>query len=175
MTVRDVLRIGDPRLRAVARRVEDPAAPEVAGVVADLADTLRHWRTTTTYGRGIAAPQIGVPLRLVYLDLGEPWPMVNPAIVARSAATRVWWDACLSFDLRFFAEVVRADTVDVRYQDLDGNWHTVHGDDTLSELLQHELDHLDGVLASDRMTDPRTICLREEFELRYRNGSPYAE
>jgi len=71
----------------------------------------------------------------------------------------------------------RADIVrDVRYQDACGRFCELHaGDDrNLSELLQHEIDHLDGILAVDRITDIRTLCTREEFERRYRAQSPYA-
>ena len=60
MPIRPVLQLGDPRLREVAHPIEDPSAPEVAGLIRDLADTLAHWRSTTGYGRGIAAPQLGV-------------------------------------------------------------------------------------------------------------------
>jgi peptide deformylase len=84
-------------LREVAEPVEDPGSPEVTALVADLRDTLAHWRRTTGYGRAIAAPQIGIRKRLVFLNLGEPWPMINPAIVERSEETMVVWDACLSF------------------------------------------------------------------------------
>jgi peptide deformylase len=175
LAVREVLQLGNPALREVAEPVEDPGSPEVAALVADLGDTLAHWRRTTSYGRAIAAPQIGVKRRVVFLDLGEPWPMVNPAIVERSQETMVVWDACLSF-LFVFCRVVRHREVRVRYQDLEGAWHELEAgvEDDLSELLQHEIDHLDGTLALDRMISPRTLCSREEFEKRYRPKSPYA-
>ncbi len=175
MAVREVLQLGHPALREVAETVEDPGSLEVAALVTDLADTLAHWRRTTGYGRAIAAPQIGVAKRVVFMNLGEPWPMVNPAIVERSEETMVVWDACLSF-LFVFCRVVRHREVRVRYQDLEGAWHELEAgaEDDLSELLQHEIDHLDGILAVDRMTSPRTLCSREEFEKRYSAGSPYA-
>ena len=173
MPVRPVLQLGDPLLRASATPVADPAAPEIAALVTDLRDTLRHWRETTTYGRGIAAPQIGEPRRVVFLNIDRPWPLINPEIVRASEQTMVVWDACLSF-LAIFFEVRRHCWVDVRYQDLDGRRHELRAEGELSELLQHEIDHLDGVLALDRLTDIRTMCTREEFERRYRSASPYA-
>jgi len=159
----------------VAETVGDPGSPEVAALVTDLADTLAHWRRTTGYGRAIAAPQIGVGKRVVSLNLGEPWPMINPAIIERSEETMVVWDACLSF-LFLFCQVVRHREVRVRYQDPRGAWHELEAgaEDDLAELLQHEIDHLDGVLAIDRMIGPRTLCSREEFEQRHRAESPYA-
>jgi peptide deformylase len=101
--------------------------------------------------------------------------MVNPAIVGRSEEAMVVWDACLSF-LFVFCRVVRHREVRVRYQDLGGAWHELEAgvEDDLAELLQHEIDHLDGILAVDRMISPRTLCSREEFEKRHRSESPYA-
>ncbi len=96
MPVREVLQLGNPTLREVAEPVEDPGSSEVTALVTDLRDTLAHWRRTTGYGRAIAAPQIGIRKRVVFLNLGEPWPMINPAIVERSEETMVVWDACLS-------------------------------------------------------------------------------
>jgi peptide deformylase len=174
MPIREVRQLGDPVLRMTAKPVSDPSAPGIASLVQDLTDTLAHWKATTTYGRGIAAPQIGVLERVVLLNLGQPWPLVNPEIVDRSEETMVVWDACLSF-LCIFFQVRRHCWIDVRYQDLAGAWHELRAEGDLSELLQHEIDHLDGILALDRMTDLRTMCTREEFERRCRAESPYAQ
>jgi peptide deformylase len=177
MPIRTVLQLGDPGLREVAKRVEDPGAPEIRAVVEDLADTLAFWRRTTGYGRGIAAPQIGANVRVIFLQLpgADPWPFVNPEITERSEENIVVWDACLSF-LSIFMQVERHREVTVRYQDLLGDCQEIRAgaDRDLSELLQHEIDHLDGILAVDRITDIRTLCTREEFEKRYRATSPYA-
>jgi peptide deformylase len=177
MAVRTVLQLGDPGLRESAKAVDDPSAPEIRALVKDLADTLAHWRKTTGYGRGIAAPQIGSLLRVIFLQLpgAEPWPFINPEITARSKEKIVVWDACLSF-LSIFMQVERHREITVRYQDLHGERHEIHAgkERDLSELLQHEIDHLDGILAVDRITGIRTMCTREEFEKRYRAHSPYA-
>ena len=177
MAVRNILQLGDPGLRRVAAQVVDPTAPEIRLLVADLADTLAHWRTSTGYGRGIAAPQIDVARRVVFLQLpgAEAWPLVNPEIAWRSEEKIVVWDACLSF-LSIFMQVERYREIVVRYQDLQGEWTEVNAGEErdLSELLQHEIDHLDGILALDRIADIRTMCTREEFEKRYRAASPYA-
>ena len=176
MAIRNVLQLGDPGLREVAETVANPAAPQIATLIQDLADTLAHWRRTTGYGRAIAAPQIGAGLRLVFMQLpgAEPWPMVNPEIVERSPEKMVVWDGCLSF-LSIFMQVERHCEVSVRYQDIAGESHELRAgaERDLSELLQHEIDHLDGILAVDRITDIRTLCTREEFEKRYRQDSPY--
>src|SRR6266436_6014926 len=140
MSVRTILQLGDPGLREVAVRVDAPTTPEIRMLVEDLEDTLAFWRKSTGYGRGIAAPQIGANLRVIFL------------------------------------QVERHREITVRYQDLRGESHEVHASEerNLSELLQHEIDHLDGILAVDRITDMKTMCTREEFEKRYRATSPYA-
>ena len=177
MSVRPVLQLGDPLLREKCAPVEDSTSDEIKDLVQDLQDTLAYWRSTTGYGRGIAAPQIGVLQRVIFLKLPgvEPWPLVNPEIVESSEERMVVWDACLSF-LSIFMQVERRRWITVRYQNLEGETLSFDAgeDRDLSELLQHEIDHLDGILAIDRVFDMKTICTREEFEKRYRNQSPYA-
>jgi len=177
MPIRPILQLGDPLLRQKASPVDDPGAPEIRELVRDLGDTLAHWRSTTGYGRGIAAPQLGVLQRVIFLKLPgvEPWPLVNPEIIDHSAEKIMVWDACLSF-LSIFMQVERRRQITVRYQNLKGvTLEFEAGDDrNLSELLQHEVDHLDGILAIDRVSDLRTVCTREEFEKRHRDSSPYA-
>jgi peptide deformylase len=177
MPIRTILQLGNPLLRQKSAPVEDPTAPEIRDLIRDLADTLAHWRSITGYGRGIAAPQLGVSQRVIFLKLPgvEPWPMINPEVIYISQEKIVVWDACLSF-LSIFMQVERYRQITVRYQNLDGDVLEFEaGDDrNLSELLQHEIDHLDGILAIDRVFDPKTICTKEEFEKRYRATSPYA-
>ena len=177
MPIRPILQLGDPLLRKKAAPVENPTARQIQDLVQDLADTLAHWRAKTGYGRGIAAPQLGVLQRVIFLKLpgAEPWPLINPEIIEHSEENIIVWDACLSF-LSIFMQVKRHRQVTVRYQNLSGDTLEFKaGDDrNLSELLQHEIDHLDGILAIDRVVDTKTICTREEFEKRYREASPYA-
>ncbi len=177
MPLKPILQLGNPILRQKSLPVSNPSAPEIADLIQDLADTLTHWRSTTGYGRGIAAPQLGVLKRVIFLQLpGEnPWPLINPEILERSQEKIAVWDACLSF-LSIFMQVERHRGITVRYQDETGSRHDFRAGDgrNLSELLQHEIDHLDGILAVDRIADIKTLCTREEFETRHRAGSPYA-
>jgi peptide deformylase len=101
--------------------------------------------------------------------------MINPEIVRHSDDKIIVWDACLSF-LSIFMQVERFREITVHYQNLRGEILEFHAgqDRDLSELLQHEIDHLNGTLAIDRVVDLKTICTREEFEKRYRDASPYA-
>src|SRR5579872_4979278 len=108
MSVRPLLQLGDPLLREKALPVEDPAGQEIHDLAQDLRDTLAYWRGNTGYGRGIAAPQIGVLRRVIFLQLpgAEPWPLINPEIIERSEEEITVWDACLSF-LSIFMQVKR--------------------------------------------------------------------
>jgi peptide deformylase len=172
--IRDIVRLGNPLLREVCAEVQDPAA--AAPVIDDLRDTLRHSRETTGYGRAIAAPQIGVLQRVIFLNVGnQPWPLINPVITHASEETVVVWDACLSF-LAIFMQVRRHKYITVRYLDPSGRVCEFQAgpENDFAELLQHEIDHLDGILCLDRVEDIKSICSKEEFELRHKADSPYA-
>ena len=140
----------DPRLR---RRAEPVGAidREVESVVGALAACLRGYRAAHGHGRGIAAPQLGIARRIVVLDLGAgPIALLDPEITWRDPETFSVWDDCFSLPGRL-VRVRRHRSVSLRYRDLAGRarqWERLPPD--LAELVQHELDHLDGVLMSDR-------------------------
>jgi len=168
MPSRRILQLGDPLLRAVSTPVND--ASTAAPIFRDLRDTLHEFRRTHGFGRGISAVQIGEPTRLIYIEMaGEEYRLVNPEIESSSAETFRLWDDCFSFPgLLVYLE--RARSVVVRYQDEQGAPKSVEASDGFSELLQHELDHLDGVLAVDRALDSNSFCTREEYD-RQRAGA----
>lgn len=166
MAVRPVRLLGDPLLRAKCERVEDPQSPAVRLVADDLQETLRALKRRTGLGRGLAAPQIGAPIRVIYVEIDEPVWLVNPEIVDIGNEDFQVWDDCFSIpDL--LVRVERAHHVKVRYEDLDGEEHVIEADGDLSELLQHEIDHLDGVLIVDRPVGLDPLCYRDEWEKRY--------
>src|SRR5262249_14343527 len=121
MPIRPILQLGDPKLREISVTVGDPASPQVRALVQDLADTLANPRAATGYGRGIAAPQLSVLQRVIFLKLPgvEPWPLINPEIIERSSEKFIVWDGCLSF-LSIFMQVERHRKITVRYQNLYG-------------------------------------------------------
>ncbi len=121
MSVCPILQLGDYRLREKCAVVDDPTGSSTRDVIQDLRDTLRHARATTGYGRGIAAPQIGKLLRLIYLNIPgvSPFAMINPEIISRSEEEIIVWDACLSF-LSIFMQVKRSAGIRVRYTDSSG-------------------------------------------------------
>ena len=107
-------------------------------------------------GIGLAAPQVGLGLRIAVVDLMEnevpaPLTLVNPEVVAFSDAQVSREEGCLSLPGQY-AEVIRPQQVRVRYQDLDGATHQLDADGLLATCLQHEIDHLDGVLFVDHIS-----------------------
>lgn len=127
--------------------------------------TLEGFRAKHGFGRAIAAPQIGVAKRFVAARYtGLPGLIVDPEIVWRSDATFTLWDDCMSFpDL--LVRVRRHASITVECRDADGRPRRLERlDKSASELLQHELDHLDGILAVDRAVDEQSLVLRPVFE-----------
>ena len=169
MPARRILQLGDPLLRAVSTPASDASATRL--IFRDLRATLHEFRRTHGFGRGISAVQIGEPIRLIYIEMaGEEYALVNPELESRSAETFRLWDDCFSFpDLLVYLE--RAQSVVIRYQDERGAPKRIEASGAFSELLQHELDHLDGVLAIDRAIDSLSLCTREEYDRRYRKAS----
>jgi peptide deformylase len=165
MPARRIRQLGDPLLRAVSAPVDDPA--EAQPVFEDLRATLHEFRRTHGFGRGISAVQIGKPRRLIYIEFeGAAYEIRNPEYEFRSEARFRLWDDCFSFpDLLVHLE--RHETVRVRYEDATGGVRRLEATGPLSELLQHEIDHLDGILAIDRALDRNSLCTREEYERRY--------
>jgi peptide deformylase len=143
-------------------------------VADDLQDTLRDLKARYGRGRGLAAPQIGAPLRLIYIEMDRPCFLVNPEIVDIGTRDFAVWDDCFSIpDL--LVRVQRAYRVKVTYSDLAGHKHEVDAEGELAELLQHEIDHLDGVLMVDRPEGLDPFCLREEWQKHYAREGPYGE
>ena len=168
MTIRDTVLLGDPRLREVSERVTD-FGEELSTIVSDLRDTLTEHQKKYGMGRGIAAPQIGCPKRVVYIQMPErKFCLVNPEVVWRSGETFDVWDSCFSVNASFFVKISRYTMIRVRYQDEKGVDRIEEFSEDMSELLQHELDHLDGVMCSDHLRDPKDLVMREEWEKRFR-------
>lgn len=149
--VRRILTDEDPALRMVSVDVVLPD-PELATDVADLAATLHDFRERAGFGRAISAPQVGIHKRLIVMDLGEgPIALVNPEITDLSVAKQQVWDDCLSVPDKLVL-VERSTQISIRFTSPAGHeesWRSLAPD--LSELLEHEIDHLDGILMTDRM------------------------
>jgi len=166
MPARRILQLGDPLLRAVSAPVA--TAAEADDVFRDLRDTLHEFQRTHGFGRGISAVQIGEPKRLIYIELdGRAYLLRNPEYEGKSQEKFSLWDDCFSFpDL--LVRLERAVTVRIRFRNAADEVEHLEATGAFSELLQHEIDHLDGVLAIDRALDANSLCTREEYERRYR-------
>lgn len=170
MTVKEILLLGNPILRRRCKAVRDVRAKEVGAVITDLRDTLADFRARSGFGRGIAAPQIGVTQQIVYINFEYTGALINPRITKRSRTKFRLWDDCFSFpDILVFLE--RNMSVEVSFLDERGTKRTLKARGGLAELLQHEIDHLNGVLAIDRAIDSKHIILRKEYERRSRTAS----
>jgi len=165
MPVRRILQLGDPTLRAVSEPVATPAEAEDTFV--DLRDTLHEFQRAHGFGRAISAVQIGVLKRLLYIELeGCAYRLRNPRFEFRSDETFQLWDDCFSFP-GLLVRLERAARVRISYDGEDGGAQVLEAAGAFSELLQHEIDHLDGVLAVDRALDRNSFCTREEWQARY--------
>ena len=156
-----ILFVPDPRLRAKAKPVAGADSARVRDLAAQMLATMY-----AAPGIGLAAPQVGELLRLVVIDLQkddarQPMVLVNPELVAASAETATREEGCLSLPGQY-ADVTRPARVKVRYLDLEGAKREIEGEGLLSACLQHEIDHLDGVLFVDYLSAlKRNMLLRK--------------
>jgi peptide deformylase len=161
MAVREILLLGNPILRVRSQKV-NKINGEVRNIIQDLKDTLEHFREVNGFGRGISAPQIGSAVRIIYLDIDKPLVLINPKIIGRSREIMRLWDDCFSFP-EIVVKVKRYKKVKVKYLDESMEEYISDFIGDQSELVQHEIDHLDGVLAIDRAIDSKHIILRSEW------------
>ena len=163
MTIKPLIILPDPILRLVSKPVERVDAP-----LRKLADDM----LATMYdapGIGLAAIQVGEPLRMLVIDLAkdgdepEPQVFINPEIVASSDARSVYEEGCLSIP-DYYAEVERPAEVRVKYLGRDGKTHEIEAEGLLATCLQHEIDHLNGVLFIDHISKLKRDMVVKKFK-----------
>ena len=185
MAIREILEVPDPRLKQVSVPVEK-FDDELKTLVEDMFETMYD-----APGIGLAAIQVGVPLRVLVIDLqpedpdAEPVPcnhdghhhhhtptkreprvFINPEILDPSEDFSVYQEGCLSVP-EIYAEVERPASIRARWQDLDGNTHEEAMDDLMATCLQHEMDHLEGILFIDHLSRlKRNMALKKLEKLR---------
>lgn len=174
MTIHRIRLLGDPVLRTRCEPLSRPTSTAVRVIADDLRETLRDWQSRFGSGRGIAAPQIGAPVRIVHVEMDRPWTLVNPEIVDIGTDDFSVWDDCFSFP-NLLVRVQRAWHIRIRYQNLKGEPHEIDLERDRAELLQHEIDHLDGVLAVDHAHGSDPFCLREEWTRLYTASERYGD
>ena len=169
--IRNVLRVGHPALRISAATVSDDwfGSQRLKQLIDDLFDT-----KFACSGAGLAAPQINEPWKVFVVGMGynsrypdaNPLPervLINPVIKSASDGMIAGWEGCLSVPgLR--GEVERWKSIQLKWQDQEGAFHSEEFHDFHARVVQHEKDHLDGVLFLDRLTSPHAFGFTEELQ-----------
>lgn len=158
-TLSDLLLLGDPRLYEVCEPVCFSELGLVKEWVADLDNVMKEIRLKYNFGRAIAAPQLGIMKRLVYMNIDRPVVLINPEFTSKSEDKFDVWDDCMSFP-NLLVKVERHKCVSVSYLDQEWDCQSIDVKDDMSELLQHECDHLDGILCTMRSVDNKSFRWR---------------
>lgn len=150
MAILDIILAPDPRLTTACEPITD-IDPDLGRLMDDMLETMY-----AAPGIGLAAPQVGVLKRFFVVDVGEddardPRFFINPEITERSTTKSVYEEGCLSLPKQF-GDVERADAISLRYRDRDGDEHSLDADGMLARCIQHEMDHLDGILFVDHLS-----------------------
>ncbi len=148
--------LGDPVLRKKAKEVSQ-IDENVLSIIRDMFEVMY-----AEDGVGLAAPQVGVSLRIIVMDDGKPRAMINPKIVHKSEEKVVAEEGCLSVP-EIFENVERSKEVIVRYKDESGAEHEEKFVDYSARIVQHEYDHLDGILFIDLIPPERRAAIREKL------------
>ena len=168
MTKLRILEFPDPRLRKKAVPVE-VVDDQLRGLIDDMFETMYD-----APGIGLAATQVDVHRRLLVADVSsdksEPWVLINPVIVAKDG-TEVTEEGCLSVP-GYYEEVERAENIRVRYLDRDGKEVESEFDGLLAVCVQHEMDHLEGKLFVDYLSEAKRQRIRKRLEKDRRNREP---
>ena len=157
---REILLLGNPKLYEVSEKVKREELEDLRPVFDDMFDCIRGIRRDYGFGRAIAAPQIGVQKRLICMLTDKPYVIINPTLEFVGDEMMELLDDCMSFP-KLLVRVRRYRHCILRY--LDENWvlNEKQMDDDMSELIQHEYDHLDGILATMRAIDSKSFVMKK--------------
>jgi len=160
MAVREILLLGNPDLLKICSEVHKHELDAVQPIIRDLFDTMARFQSEHGWGRAIAAPQIGAHRRIVCMYVDQEIAMINPVLSHHSEEQITVWEDCMSFpDL--LVKLSNARQCRLTYRDENWQQHEVELTDDYAELLQHEVDHLNGVLAVQRAIDGQSFALRQ--------------
>lgn len=158
---REILLLGNPRLYEISEDVKREELEMIKPVVADMFDCIRGIRRDYGFGRAIAAPQIGVKKRLICILTDKPYVIFNPSLEFIGDETMELMDDCMSFP-GLLVRVRRYRHCILRYRDQDWQERELRMDDQMAELIQHEYDHLDGILATMRAVDSKSFVMKKK-------------
>jgi peptide deformylase len=159
MALKDIRQLGDPILYETSERVFRNELSTIPALVELLHESMMDFRKIYRAGRAIAAPQLGILKRVIYMNIDKPLVFINPEIVYKSVEMIELWDDCMCFP-NLLVRVKRHKSIRVVYTDMDWKENTIDFSDGLSELFQHEYDHLDGILATQRAIDVKSFRWR---------------
>lgn len=158
MTLEDILLLGDERLYRVAEPVSREELISLETSIKAMHDLVMQYRSIYGKGRAIAAPQIGLMKRIICYQGKQPVTLINPELSDFSEEMMELWDDCMSFP-QLLVKVKRHMRCTQTFRDMDWVEHEWRLEEDLSELFQHEVDHLNGILATDRAIDSRSFRL----------------
>lgn len=156
MAIKDILLLGNPKLHEISSPVQKEELPALLPQIQLMWDSILDIRKTYGFGRAIAAPQIGLEKRIICLNIEKPLALINPELSNLSNEKFELWDDCMSFP-NLLVKVKRHKNLTVSFYDPDWNKHTWNLKDDMAELIQHEYDHLNGILATQRAIDDKSF------------------
>ncbi|SHH94693.1 peptide deformylase [Clostridium grantii] len=159
MAAKEILLLGNEKLYNKSEVIKEEELKDIKYIVEDLHDTMMNFREKYNCGRAIAAPQIGVFKRLIYMNVDKPYIFINPTLQFIGDETMVVIDDCMSFP-GLLVKVNRYKKCNIHYKDMEWKDCVLELEDDLSELIQHEYDHLDGILAVMRAIDNKSFSVK---------------
>lgn len=158
---REILLLGDPQLYEISEEVTREELESLRPVFEDMFDCIRGIRRDYGFGRAIAAPQIGLKKRLICILTDKPYVILNPTLEFVGEEKMELMDDCMSFP-NLLVRVQRYRHCILRYRDENWQEQELRMDDDMSELIQHEYDHLDGILATMRAVDDKSFVMKKQ-------------
>ncbi len=160
MNLNRILKLGDPRLYEKSTEVSQNEIEKLKPEIDTLNELILEFKATYGVGRGIAAPQIGMQKRIICLNIeNNRYTLINPHLTNLSTEMMEIWDDCMCFP-NLLVKVKRHKTCSLTFKDEHWQEHTWQFEGDLSELIQHEYDHLDGILATQRAIDNKSFKLK---------------
>jgi peptide deformylase len=156
MAVSDILLLGNPLLYEKSNVVEREEINDLLPEINLMFETILDFRKKYGAGRAIAAPQIGLLKRIICLNIEKPVAMINPELMNLSDEMFEIWDDCMSFP-NLLVKVKRHKKLTLTFFDINWQKQTWHLEDDMAELIQHEYDHLEGILATQKAIDNQSF------------------
>ena len=155
MAVNDILLLGNPMLYEKSALVKPDEINGLLPQIDLMFETVLDFRKKYGAGRAIAAPQIGLQKRIICLNIDSPVAMINPELSDLSSDMFEVWDDCMSFP-NLLVKVMRHKKLAISFYDINWQKHNWDLEEDMAELIQHEYDHLDGILATQRAIDNKS-------------------